>query len=189
VADPELPAERARSYILVLPVIRDAENAAQAEAAAALVAAEAGARWFNILEEGRVARDQTGRAALRGAAADLLAGGRADPGMVPALAAQGVGMLLLVDVLGAEQYWGRHAKATRVGLEARLVQAADGRVLWQGRHGPELTGFPGHAVAVATRRAAAELVRRLTGGSPSLLAPAAVDRLAEQPLLERWAPN
>ncbi|MFB3817270.1 MAG: hypothetical protein ACE147_06380 [Candidatus Methylomirabilales bacterium] len=190
-ADPELRQERARSYILVLAAPRDLENAAQAEEAAALVAAEAARRWFNLVETAFILQASPGLAsALRGMAADLLAGRAADPAVAQALwVRHGVGMVLLVDLRRAEQYWGRKAKATRVGLEARLVQLPEGRVLWQGRHDPELSGFPGHAVAAATRRAAEELVRRLTGGPQPLLPAAAVDRLAEWPVLEHVAPN
>ena len=183
-ADPSLAAQRGRSQILVVPAEREPENAPTVREAAHLVAAELGSRWYNVLDPAR----EAGSPALARTARQLLAGERADPAVVAALARRGVGQLLLVDLFTLEQAWGRQAKHTRVGLDVRLVQLEEARVLWQGRCTPELAA-PGDGVATALRRSARELVRRLTGGRLQFQDTAAADWMAEQPVLEYFAPD
>ena len=183
-ADPSLGAERGRSQILVVPAEREPENAAIVREAARLLAAELGSRWFNVLDPGWEASSP----ALLRTARQLLTGARAEPAVVAGLAGRGIGQLLLVDLYAVEQAWGRRAKRTRVGLDVRLVQLQEGRVLWQGRYAPELSA-PGDGVATALRRSVQELARRLGGGPRQFRDTAAADWMAEQPLLEYLAPE
>jgi hypothetical protein len=74
---------------------------------------------------------------------------------------------------------------TRVGVEARLVQLASGRTLWQARFDPEGSGAPGRGYDAATRRAATELVRLLSDRWPQLKDTA----VADWPVMEYLTPN
>ena len=94
-------------------------------------------------------------AVLAEAAQQVAVGQRVSPEIVERLARpHGVGQLLVIDVFRHEQHWGRETRITRVGVEGRLVQLADGRTLWQGRYDPEISDAPGRGYDAATRRAA-----------------------------------
>jgi hypothetical protein len=166
IADPDYASERARSTILVLPGPRVAGAPGIARAAAHTLAAELGSRWFNVVEVDHLLRSNPAlEAPLGRAALQALNGEPIDQGLAERLlTGYGIGQLMVVDVYQYEQYWGRQTKITRVGMEARLVQIPRGRILWQGRYDPELSGYAGHGYEAATQRAVRELVRALTGG-------------------------
>jgi hypothetical protein len=166
IANPDYAVERARSGILVLPGPRVSGAPGIARAAAHTLAAELGSHWFNVVEVELLLRSNPAlEPSLNRAALQALDGEPIDRGLAETLLqGYGIGQLMVVDVYQYEQYWGRQTKITRVGMEARLVQIPRGRVLWQGRYDPELSGYPGHGFDAATRRAVRELVRALTSG-------------------------
>ncbi len=186
-ADPEYPAQRVRSGILVVAGPRDPGSRAAAREAARLLTTELASRWFNVVDLDLVLRASPDLAAhLIRMAEQALVGERVDPAVADRLFQRhGVGQLLVMDVFRYEQYWGRQTKITRVGVEARLVQVAEGRLLWQGRWDPELSGSPGHGFDAATRRAVRELVRSMTNGRTEFKD----TPFADWPVLEYFAPN
>jgi len=84
-----------------------------------------------------------------------------------------------------EQYWGRLTKITRIGVEVRLLQIAEGRILWQGRYDPEVSGSAGYGFDAAARRVVRELVRVLSHGLPQLKD----TPFADWPIVEHFTPN
>jgi hypothetical protein len=70
-------------------------------------------------------------------------------------------------------------------MEARLIQLADGRTLWQGRTDPEVSGALGSGFDTAMRRAASELVRLLCDAWPRL----EDTPMATWPVLEYFTQN
>jgi hypothetical protein len=187
VADPDYRAARARSRVLVVPRAQDVGSAPAVHAAARLLTAELASRWFNVLSLDIVLQTSPdlGPPLFR-MAHQALAGQPIDRGVVEVLMQRhGVAQLLVMDVFQYEQYWGRQTKVTRVGVEARLVQLAEGRTLWQGRCDPELSGAPGDGFDAATRGAVQELVRAMTNGSPEFKD----TPFAAWPVLEYFAPN
>jgi len=187
IADADYSNERAKTGILVLPGPRVAAAPGAARAAARMLAAELASRWFNVMEADLLLQASPEfEPALARAALQALEAEPIDPGLAETLLrGYGIGQLLVVDVYEYEQYWGRQTKITRVGLEARLVQMPRGRILWQGRYSPELSGYPGHSFDAATRRGVRELVRALTNGP----AVAADDTDCNWPVLEYFEPN
>jgi hypothetical protein len=131
IADPDYASERARSGILVLPGPRTAGAPGIARAAAHTLAAELGSRWFNVVEVELLLRSNPAlEPPLARAALQALDGEPIDRGLAETLLrSYGIGQLMVVDVYQYEQYWGRQTKITRVGMEARLVQIARGRIL------------------------------------------------------------
>ncbi len=179
--------ERSRDGVLVVPGSRDPGTLPAAREATRLLTAELASRWFNVLDLEIVLRDSPdlGPDVVR-ISQQALAGLRVDPVVADVLFRRyGVGQLLVTDVFRYEQYWGRQTKITRVGVEARLVQMAESRILWQGRYDPELSGAAGNGFDSATRRVVRELVRVMTNGLPEFRDLP----LAEWPILEYLAPN
>ena len=187
IADPDYASERARSGILVLPGPRATGAPGIARSAAHTLAAELGSRWFNVVEGELLLRSNPElEPLLTRAALQALGGEPIDRGLTETLLrSYGIGQLMVVDVYQYEQYWGRQTKLTRVGMEARLVQIPRGRVLWQGRYDPELSGYPGHGFDAATQRAVRALVQALTNG-PTV--PADFTDW-NWPLIEQFEPN
>jgi hypothetical protein len=186
-ARPEYRTERARSAILVAPGSRDTDAVPVTRAVAGLLARELGARFFNVLDLDAVAQASPDLAIpVARVAGQVMAGQLIDRDVAEVLFQRhGVGQLLVLDVFRYEQYWGRETKITRVGLDARLILLADGRILWHGRVDPEVSGFPGHALDAATHRVVRELVRTMAGGLPDIRD----TPLAEWPVLEYLTPN
>jgi len=186
-ADREVQTARARSQILVVPLARQGQDGERARWAARLLAEELSQCWVNVLELTLVEQSSPRLVppVLR-LARQAAAGERLDPRAGEELLRRhGVGQLLVVELYRTDQFWGRHAKTTQVGLDARLLTLGDGRILWQGRHAPEVSDAPGHGFDTATRRAVHELVGRLA------------ERrwewrdlpIADWPVLEYLAPN
>jgi hypothetical protein len=173
--DPAYPAERYRSRIVVLESPRAGDLAGPSRRMARRVSAELAPQWFNLVDRellGQRAPDLL--AALQGSLPILQGGGGAPGELVERLATpHGIGQVLIVDVFHHEQTWGREARITRVGIEARLIRLHDGRILWEGRCAPELVGARGSGFEVTEERAAREIVRLLQGAWP---------RLADTPL-------
>ena len=167
-ADPSYEAERGRSYLAVVAAPRQLALLMPADEARRLVASGLRNRWFNVLDvDALTTLDPALAPLLQRAALDILAGKSVNKEAVDRLARlHGIGQLLVVDVYQYDQYWGRETKITRVGVEARLVQLADGRTLWEGRNDPEVSGAPGTGYDAATRQAAQELVRVLLNEQP-----------------------
>jgi hypothetical protein len=187
VASADFATERVRSGILVVPSPRDPASVPVAREAARLLAADLATRWFMVLDLDFVlkASPDIGPHLAR-ISHQAMAGQLVDRQVAEVLFQRhGVGQLVVMDVFRYEQYWGRQSKITRVGVEARLVQIAAGRILWQGRYDPELSGSPGHALDAATRRVVRELVRVMTNGLPELKD----TPVADWPLLEYFTPN
>ena len=186
-ADPEYRIERGRSWVTVVAAPRQETLASPAHEARQLIASELRVRWFNVLDQDALlALDPVLQPMFRRATLEILAGKPVDPAIVERLGRRhGIGQLLVVDVFQYDQYWGRETKLTRVGVEARLVHLADGRMLWEGRHDPEVTGTPGKGYETATRRAAQELVRLLVNELPRLRDLP----LATWPVVDDLAPN
>jgi len=186
-ARPEFALERGRSTILIVPGPRDPEAASTTREAARLLTGELGARFFNVVDVefvlgaspelapvvGRLARQAVSGQLLDRAAAEIL------------FQRHGIGQVLVVDVFRYEQYWGRDTKITRVGIDARLVHVAEGRILWHARSDPEYSGSPGHAFDAAARRGVRELVRAMTGELPDVKD----TPLANWPIIEHFMPN
>jgi hypothetical protein len=187
VASPDFATERVRSAILVIPGPRDPGTVPVARTAANLLTAELATRWFQVLDFQFVERASPDLMPhLTRIAHQVMTGQLVDRQVADLLFRRhGVGQLLVMDVFRYEQYWGRQTKITRVGVEARLVTVADGRILWQGRYDPELSGSPGHGLDAATRRVVRELVRAMTNGAPELKDTPAAD----WPVLEYFTPN
>lgn len=186
-ADPDYEIERARSSILVVPAPRDPASAPIARDAARLFTAELASRWFNVLDFDFVRQVSPDlEPYLMRLAHQALAGQQVDRSMADTLFQRhGVGQLLVLDVFRYDQYWGQQTKITRVGMEARLVQIAESRTLWQGRHAPEMSGSPGHGFDTATRRVVRELVHFMTNEPPEFRD----TPFAQWPILEHLAPN
>jgi hypothetical protein len=187
VADPDYRAERGRSGVLVLAAPREGGDAEVGREMARLFTTELGSRWFNVVDLEFVlgGSPDLGRA-LGQMPRQYLAGERVDARMADQLFRRhGIGQLLIVDVFRREQYWGRETKITRVGVEARLVQVAEGRTLWQGRFDPESSDAPGSGFDAASRRAVRELVRLLSDGVPEWKDTPP----ASWPILEHFTPN
>ncbi len=167
-ADPSYEAERGRSYVAVVAAPRQPALWLPADDARRLVASGLRNRWFNVLDvDALTTLDPALAPLLSRAGLDILAGRPVNKETVERLGRlHGVGQLLVVDVYQYDQYWGRETKITRVGVEARLVQLADGRTLWEGRNDPEVSGVPGTGYEAATRQAAQELVRVLLNDQP-----------------------
>jgi hypothetical protein len=185
--DPAYRAERASNWIVVVEVPRDAALEAPSRQVGRLVAAELALRWFNVVDRDLLlqAHPDLGPP-LRRAARGLLIGDEVDPHLAERLLRRhGVGQMLVVDVFRHEQRWGRETRVTHVGAEARLVQLGEGRILWQGRTDPAVSGVAGSGFDTATRRAAGELVRLLCEAKPHF----ADTPMATWPVLEYVAPN
>jgi hypothetical protein len=186
-ADPDYKAERGRSGVLVLAAPREGADAEVGREVARLFTTELGSRWFNVVDLEFVlgGSPDLGRA-LGQMPRQFLAGEQVDARMAEQLYRRhGIGQLLIVDVFRRDQYWGRETKITRVGVEARLVQVAEGRTLWQGRSDPESSESPGSGFDAASRRAVRELVRLLSGGVPEWKDTPP----ASWPILEYFTPN
>jgi hypothetical protein len=186
-AAPDYEAERGKSSILVLPILREPAAGPIIRDAVRMLTAELASRWFNVLDLDLVRRASPQlEPHLMRLAQQVLAGQVVDRSMADTLFLDhGVGQLLVLDVFRYDQYWGRETKITRVGMEARLVHVAEGRMLWQGRYDPELSDSPGHGFDAATRRVVRELVRFMTNGSPEFRD----TPFAKWPILEHLAPN
>lgn len=167
-ARPDYLLERGRSAILVLPGQRDPARVPAGRQVAGLFARELGSRFFNVVDtEYFLTASPDLAPQVRRLAAQALSGQLLDREAAQALFQRhGIGQLLVVDTFRYEQHWGRETKITRVGIDARLVHIAEGRILWHGRTDPELSGAPGHAFDAAARRAVRELVRAMTGEPP-----------------------
>lgn len=187
VAGPDYLAERGRSGVLVVPGPRDPDSVAAARDVGRLLAAELATRWFNVLDFDAVVMSSPDlEPLLLRMAAQTLAGQLVDREAAEALLRRHrVGQLLVLDVFRSEQYWGRVTKITRVGVEARLLELAEGRLLWQGRYAPEVSGSAGYGFDAATRRVVRELVRVLSNGRPELKD----TPMADWPILEHFTPN
>jgi hypothetical protein len=186
-ADPAYRAERSSSWVVVVEVPREPPLDVPARQVGRLVAAELALRWFNVLDRDLLVQANPDLGpALRRAARGALTGERADPQLAERLLRRhGVGQLLAVDVFRHEQVWGRETRITRVGAEAHLVQLGDGKVLWQGRADPAISGATGSAFDTAARRAAEELVRQMCESPPSF----GDTPFATWPVLEYFTPN
>ncbi len=186
-ADPTYRAERASSWVVVVEVPREPPLDLPAKQVGRLVAAELSLRWFNVLDRDLLveANPDLGPALSR-AARGILTGERADPQLAERLLRRhGVGQLLAVDVFRHEQIWGRETRITRVGAEAHLVRLADGKILWQGRTDPAISGAAGSGFQAASQRAAEELVRQMCEAPPRF----GDTPFASWPVLEYFAPN
>ncbi len=187
-ASPDYPVERKRSGVVIVAVPRETEEGvALAAEARRLLTAELGTRWFNILDMEQLRQSSpTLEPTLDRLARQTLAGAPTDRTLGEELFRRyGLGQLLVVDVYRHEQYWGRETKITRVGVEARLVQLVEGRILWQGRSDPEYSGAPGHGFDAAARRAVHELVRVMNDELPRFKD----TPYADWPVLEHFTPN
>jgi hypothetical protein len=186
-ADPAYRSERASSWVVVVDVPRRAPLDVPSRQVGRLVAAELALRWFNVLDrELLVEANPDLGPLLSRAARGLLTGERVDPQLTERLLRRhGVGQLLVVDVFRHEQVWGRDTRITRVGADAHLVHLGDGRILWQGRTDPAVSGVAGSAFDAAAQRAAEELVRLLCEAPPRF----ADSPMATWPVLEYFAPN
>ena len=187
VAGPDYLAERGRSGVLVVPGPRDPESVVAARDVGRLLAAELSTRWFNVLDFDVVVKTSPDlEPLLLRVAAQTLAGQLVEREAAEALLRRHqVGQLLVLDVFRSEQYWGRVTKITRVGVEARLLELAEGRLLWQGRYDPEVSGSAGYGFDAATRRVVRELVRALSNGPPELKD----TPMADWPIVEHFTPN
>lgn len=187
VAGRDYAGERGRSGILVVPGPRDPESVPAARDVARLLTAELGTHWFNVLDSEVILKASPDlEPHLSRVAAQALAGQLLDREAAESLFRRhGVGQILVLDVFRYEQYWGRVTKITRVGVEARLLQLAEGRVLWQGRYAPEVSDAAGHGFDAATRRVVRELTRILSNGLPQLKD----TPMADWPIVEHFTPN
>jgi len=180
-------AERSASWVVVVESPRGSDLAAPTKTVGRLVANELSLHWFNVVDRDLLLQaDPELGPRLRRAAQQASLGQRVEPEVVERLSRDhGVGQLLIVDVFRYEQFWGRETRITRVGVEGRLVQLQDNRILWQGRADPDAVGLPGGGFEAAAHRAAGELVRLMSGGLPRL----EDTPLATWPVLEYLVPN
>ena len=187
VSGPDYLGERGRSGVLVVPGPRDPAAVPAAAELGRLLSAELATRWFNVLDLEVVAKASPDlEPQVQRMAAQALTGQRVDREVADALLRRhGVGQLLVLDVFRYEQYWGRLTKITRVGVEVRLLQIAEGRILWQGRYDPEVSGSAGYGFDAAARRVVRELVRVLSNGRPQLKD----TPFADWPIVEHFTPN
>lgn len=183
----EYDRERGRSAILVVPALRGGEEDRVVRDVTRSLFAELAPRWFQLVDLDWVGRTSPGLdTAILGAAPRLLAGQGVPPRLRnDLLALHGVEQFLVVDLFRYEQYWGRETKITRVGIEARLVHLLDGRILWQGRYDPEMSGAPGSGFESGARQVIREMVQALTGGPPVFKD----TPMANWPILEHLSPN
>ena len=185
-ADPAYRTERASSWLIVVEAPRNGVLDGPSRQISRLVAAELALRWFNVLDRDLLVQAQPDLGpALGRAARALLTGERVDPQLAERLRRHGVGQLLVVDVFRHEQVWGRETRVTRVGVDAYLVHLGAGKILWQGRTDPAVSGAAGSGFETAAQRAADELVRHLCEAPPRL----ADTPLATWPVLEYFVPN
>jgi hypothetical protein len=179
--------ERRASAVLVVPALRGSEQDGVVRDVARSLFAELAPRWFQLVDLEWVRRTSPGlEAAVLEAGPRLLAGQALPPRLrIDLLALHGVEQFLLLDLFRYEQYWGRETKITRVGIEARLVHLAEGKILWQGRYDPEMSGTPGSAFESGARQVVREMVQALNGGPPVFKD----TPMANWPLLEHFSPN
>ena len=151
------------------------------------VSAELAIRWFNLVDRDLLLlRSPDLVVGLTRTVPILQSGGAAPSDLVDRLAlAYGVGQVLLVDVFEHEQVWGREARVTRVGVEARLIRLTDGHTLWEGRCIPEVVGARGSGFEATEERAARDIVRLLQNEWPKL----AETPVATWPVLEYVIPE
>jgi hypothetical protein len=185
--DPAYRVERSATWVVVVESPRASDLAAPTKTVGRLVANELSLRWFNVLDRDLLLQaDPQLEPRLSRAAQQASLGQRVEPEVVERLSRDhGVGQLLVVDVFRYDQFWGRETRITRVGVEARLVQLQDNRILWQGRADPDVAGLPGGGFEAAAHRAAGELVRLMSGELPRV----EDTPLATWPLLEHLVPN
>lgn len=186
-SDPAYPASRGSSWVVVAEAPRQADLTAPTRQVGRLVASELSARWLNVLDRESLVQAHPALGPLLDRATRQLAvGEQPDPKTVEHLLHRhGVGQLLVVDVFRHEQVWGRETRIVRVGADARLVDLAEGRIVWQGRTDPETSGAPGSGFDLAAQRAARELVRLLCGARQRF----ADTPFATWPVLEYFTPN
>lgn len=75
--------------------------------------------------------------------------------------ALGVSRALVVSVFGVDQHWEGTVRATRVGVEARLIALPSGQPLWTGRIVPASAGTTGRSFEYAARVAVRKLAESL----------------------------
>jgi hypothetical protein len=179
--------ERARSAVLVVPALKGGEEDRVVRDVAHTLFAELSPHWFQLVDLAWVRRTSPGlETAILEAAPRLMAGHPVPPRLrSDLLALHGVEQFLLLDLFRYEQYWGRETKITRVGIEARLVHVVEGRILWQGRYDPEMSGAPGSGFDSGTRQVVREMVQTMTGGPPVFKD----TPMANWPILEYLTPN
>ena len=185
--DPDYPAERNRSRVVVLESSRSGDMSGPTRRVARRVSAELALRWFNLVDRDLLLlRSPDLDVDLTRTVPTLQSGGAPPADLVARLAdTSGVGQVLLVDVFQHEQVWGREARVTRVGVVARLIRLADGHTLWEGRCSPEVVGARGSGVEATEERAARELVRLLQGEKT----PLGETPIATWPVLEYVIPE
>jgi hypothetical protein len=186
-AAPDYGRERARSAVLVVPALKGSEEDRVVREVAHSLFAELSPHWFQLVDLEWVRRTSPGlETGVLDAAPRLMAGQQIPSRLqTDLLALHGVEKFLLLHLFRHEQYWGRETKITRVGIEARLVHLVDGRILWQGRYDPEMSGAPGSGFESGARQVVREMVQALTNGPPVFKD----TPMANWPVLEYFSPN
>lgn len=160
---------------LVVGVPRDEANAYTTNVLARELA-------FALAQRGRAALDLPtflDQRALAGAPLPAgmvarLTHGVADTPTAAWLAAEGVTLLVFLEVPIYEQVWGATGKRTRVGLAARGRNLEDGEGGWRAFATPEVEDEPGRGFELATSAALGALARMISGESEPLTLPAGV---------------
>lgn len=137
---------------------------------------------FALAQRGRAAIDlptfieqrALANATLPAPMAARLARGVADAPTVAWLTAEGVTLLVFLEVPIYEQVWGNTGKRTRVGLAARGRNLADGEGTWRAFSTPEVEDEPGRGFEIATAAALGALARMISGEAEPPTLPAAV---------------
>jgi hypothetical protein len=73
--------------------------------------------------------------------------------------------LVVTEVTTYEQVWGKYAKFTRVGVEARAFDVPAGGVVWRVQRGVEVEDLRGRAFEYATESAVASLLAAVYPGT------------------------
>ena len=73
--------------------------------------------------------------------------------------------LIVTEVTTYEQVWGKYAKFTRVGIEARAFDVIAGGVVWRLQRGVEVEDLRGRAFEYATERAVQALLADIYPGT------------------------
>ncbi len=150
--------------VLVVGVPRDEANVYTTTALARELA-------FALARRGRMALDLPEfleRSALLGAPVPpaivaRLGRGVADADTIAWLRAEGVTLLVFIDVPVYEQLWAGSGKRTRVAVAARGRPLDDSDAAWRAFTTPEVEDEPGRGVELATTAALSALARAISG--------------------------
>lgn len=150
--------------IVVIPALAPVEDRPLVEAVARLFVLELSRSgieirgWEWVREEARARGWDTSLSSLTEEA--LLRKGETKPAAVD-WEVLGVRRALVVNVYGVDQHWVGTARATRVGVEARLIALPSGVLLWAGKIAPGSAGTAGWSFEHATRLAVQRLAESL----------------------------